>query len=504
MVSQKVITPATFTPWVEQERNRFTNPRMVGASPAAAGITGSASTLALVPGGGFVMTANVVGTGAGIRANWNMAALVIPVTPGEIVELSADATSPQSRAAALSILFYSNPTTYITGSIVTGASFTNARASVTGTAPGTAAYAAFYFATGNTTSQIGDAIFFDRIRFGAPGGTYVDGNEVGTATQRASWLGAANGSISIREVRTQLSADVTVPVYETVTIASETDSITFSGAPDATGFVYDNETLQRWYNLPKPDIDVRKRPNAHGAFDLGQVFVKEARPLLSGHFFGTSSSAGKAARRRLSGMFNDGFPVTMSVTDEEGVTTTRGVTVADYSAPYTDDFSHFTFDIELVATDPRRYGASFSMSAGMPTAGGGLFWDLGTAPSGLYFDWGTAGDPGQVSFTNTGAAATFPRIDVGGPGTITNGFRVTEIETGRELIYARSLGFGQVVSLDSRTQRATLGDSDVTGVLSSRRWFEIPRGQTRRYQVTPLGAVTGAPTITIYTAPADM
>ena len=129
-------------------------------------------------------------------------------------------------------------------------------------------------------------------------------------------------------------------------------------------------------------------------------------------------------------------------------------------------------------------------------------WNLGTAPSGLYFDWGTEGASGQVSLTNTGMATTLPRIEVGGPGAFDAGFRITEIETGRELTFTRATDTGDVVVLDSRTQRARIGSGDVTAFLSSRDWFSIPAGATRRYQINPLGGVTGAPTMTLYTAPA--
>ena len=501
MVSTQLITPATFTPWVEQERNRFTDPRGL----TAANFTTSNATLVQVPGGGIGFTA-LVNSPTSSRLNWAANGVRLPTSPGEQVQLSTDITAPGVRGATISILFYDAANAYIAGSIVSSPlTLSGARATVTGTAPAGTVTAAFQFAAGGTY-LIGETFLFDRIRYGSVGGTYVDGNEGGTATIRASWLGLANASISTREVRTQLSADVYAPVYEVVKLTSATDEITFYATPDANGlgFVYDNETLERWYRLPKIDAKVNKRPNAHGAYGLGQIFAAEARPLLSGQYFGANSADAKAMRNRLSAMFSDGYPVTMSVTDEAGMTESREVSVLDFSAPFAADFSHVNFDLELVATDPRRYGAGSVTSAGMPTASSGLVWPLGTSGTGKYFDWGTPGSSGQVSFTNTGGAATLPRIEVGGAGTIGDGFRITEIETGRELTYTRTVDSGQVIVLDSRTQRATLNGGDVTAALSKRQWFEIPRGATRRYQITPLGPVTGAPLITIYTAPANL
>lgn len=290
-----------------------------------------------------------------------------------------------------------------------------------------------------------------------------------------------------------------------VELISATDAITFAPTPDlASGWVYDNVTLDEWYRLASVDAKLSKRPNAHGSFGLGQIFTKEHRPVVTGQYYGASAADALAQRNRLNALFSDGQAVTMRVTDELGATT-RQVWLLEASSTFRYDLSHFPFDLALVAPDPRRYGPTVSDSEGMPAAGSGLVWNLGTSGSGLYFDWGTAGVEGIVQFTNTGSASTFPRIEVGGAGSFdAAGFRITEIETGRELTFVRSTNFGDVVTFDSRTQRATLGQGDVTAFLLSRDFFSIPAGATRRYQINPLGGVTGSPTITIYAAPASM
>jgi hypothetical protein len=289
-----------------------------------------------------------------------------------------------------------------------------------------------------------------------------------------------------------------------VELISPTDVITFRPVPDAGGWVYNNATLDAWYALPSTDPKLSKRPNAHGAYGLGQIFAKEHRPVINGQYYGVSAADALAQRNRLNGLFADGKPVTMRVTDDLGATT-RQVWLLEASTSFRYDFSHFPFDLALVAPDPRRYGPMMSDSEGMPSAGSGLVWNLGTAGSGLYFDWGSAGVLGQVEYTNTGSASTFPRIEVGGAGSFdAAGFRITEIETGRELTFVRSTNLGEVIAFDSRTQRATLAAGDVTAFLLSRDWFSIPAGATRRYQINALGSVTGSPTITIYAAPASM
>lgn len=289
----------------------------------------------------------------------------------------------------------------------------------------------------------------------------------------------------------------------TIELVREGDTMTFYPDPSVNGWVYDNATLDAWYALPDTDPKLNKRPNAHGAYGLGQVFTKEHRPLLVGQYYGTGAIDALQARNRLSAMFADGKPITMRVIDELGATS-RTVWLLDLDAPFRFDFSHLPFDVALVAPDPRRYGALEAIGPeGLPSGSSGLVWNLGTAGSGLYFDWGTEGELGQVSYTNLGIAPTLPRIDVAAnAGTFDVGFRVTEVETGRELTLVRALNPGDVVSLNSRTGRATLAGGDVTGDLSSREWFTIPAGATRRYQINSLGATTGAPSMTLYASPA--
>lgn len=289
-----------------------------------------------------------------------------------------------------------------------------------------------------------------------------------------------------------------------VELVSPTDSITFGPAPEAASpWVYNNTTLDAWYELPKADAKLSKRPNAHGAYNLGQVFAKEHRPVLNGQYYGVTAADALAARNRLNAFFADGKPVVLRVTDELG-TTSRQVWLLEASTSFRYDFSHFPFDLAFVAPDPRRYAPAVIDTEGMPSSGTGLVWNLGTSGSGLFFDWGTAGVDGQVAFTNPGTATTLPRIEVGGAGAFAAGFRITEVETGRELTFTRATNLGETIVFDSRTQRATLGQGDMTAFLSSRDWFAIPAGETRRYQINPLGSVSGSPTITLYAAPAYM
>ena len=279
-----------------------------------------------------------------------------------------------------------------------------------------------------------------------------------------------------------------------VTLASATDSITFTGTNPGAGWVYDNATLNSWYRLAKSNPRRNKRPNAHGSYGLGQIFLGSAEPIIVGQYYGASMLDAMIAQQRLSAMFNDGNSITMTVADDIA-TTSREVWLLEYDPEWVYGFDYFPFDIALEAPDPRRYGSLIVDSKGLPTASSGLVWPLNSGAT--FWDWGTAGVDGRVQFTNNGIASTNPLIMVGGAGAFATGFRVLEVETGRELTLVRQTFTGEVVVLDSRTGRATINGGDVTGDMTAKQWFTVPPGATRRYQLTTLGSTSGSPTITL-------
>lgn len=337
--------------------------------------------------------------------------------------------------------------------------------------------------------------------------------------------------------------------------------IEMTGTDIQSEWIYDNVSLASWYSLAPVEAKFTKRPNAHGEYDVDRLYTEGMPLTVEGQFYGTTPERADAARSQLNGLFRDGVPILMMVIDTTGAWSRR-VNVTSVDSAWRPD-GYFTFTIDLHAPDPRRYGLVQELSSGLPKPSTGLTWPLGgtvtsettyaleenpegsslyeptgltesPAGSGLYlaqleqdgfnpglyltkgtyvevapdpdgpfFDWGTVGETGQVAVTNVGNASSSPVISVGAGGIFGSGFRVTEIETGRELTYPERTAVGQVVTFMSRTQRALLNGGDVTGSMSRRQWFEIPAGESRTYQVDPLGSVAGAPTYTVAFAPAN-
>lgn len=280
-----------------------------------------------------------------------------------------------------------------------------------------------------------------------------------------------------------------------VRVTSDTDTILFSGDDIAGGFIYNNAALDSWYSTPNAIVDTQSRPNAHGDYSPDQTYVEAASIPLEGKFFGVDRVAAATARNRLTGLYNDGKAVTVTVTDPL-MTTTRRAFVKNVDIPWTPH-PQLDWAFELYCPDPRRYGPTQTLGpVALPSASSGLVWPLGTAPSGRYWEWGTIANLGQVSFTNTGNTPAYPTFQVGSGGRFFNGFQVIEVDTGNTLSYAAATNTNDVVTLNNRTRRAQLnGTSDATGSLVIRQWMSVPPGATRRYQLATLGTVGGSPTL---------
>lgn len=287
-----------------------------------------------------------------------------------------------------------------------------------------------------------------------------------------------------------------------ITIDTPYDTLVMTGTDIEAGWIYDDEALSSWYALAEVDASLTKRPNGHGVYNVDQLFTNEHRTEIPGKFFGASAAEAVTARNRLVALFNDGKPVTVTVTEGD-LATSRVGTIIDIDPQWKPDH-HFTFTLVFAAFDSRRYGVVRTVSSGLPSASSGLVWPLGStdqANPAVYWNWGTAGSSGRVSFTNAGNTPTYPIILVGAGGEFDVGFSLVEVPTGREITYSRDT-VGSIIRIDNRTRRATINGGDVTGDLTRKEWFEIPPGATYEYQINTLGSVTGAPTYDLSAADA--
>lgn len=275
--------------------------------------------------------------------------------------------------------------------------------------------------------------------------------------------------------------------------------ITFDGASLDPGFGL--RDLVGWYDGAPVRRTSRERPTSDGNFGVDRYY-RDARVItLEGTWTGSDIGAAFEARAQLEAVQADGVPSPFMVTDHFGV---RTAMVRLGSEPQVSGgiFSpRFTYAFEVIADDPRKYGAELAPWTGMPTSGTGTLWPAVWTPG---YEWGTGGDPGRVSATNDGTATTYPVLEV--LGGLSSGVELVELITGSYLRLARPIPAGSRAFFDTRTGGAYIDSpsNDVTGLLTRRDWpgFAIPAGATRSVQFNGLGVVSGTPRLTVRYAPA--
>jgi len=274
------------------------------------------------------------------------------------------------------------------------------------------------------------------------------------------------------------------------------------------GLVFDDEattgfTLSKlvgWYDAAPTRYEATTRPQGNGSFRPGTIYRDPRVVSVQGSWSGDTLDQAYAARNQLAALAAN--ESTMTVTDPVSATS---ITAGVSTAPTMDDglfqpFFKYAFDV--IASDPFRYGTEVTTSTGVPTASSGLVWPLGTT-AGKYFDWGTAGASGRLLVSNAGSALTYSTFKV--TGGISGGFELVWVPTGARLRYERAIPAGSTVTLNARTGRVTVdGNSDATGFLTTSQWWSVPPGTSGEVQFTPLGVITGTPTLTALTAPAHL
>lgn len=269
-----------------------------------------------------------------------------------------------------------------------------------------------------------------------------------------------------------------------------------NAASGSTAYLVD---LPGWYDSADVKLRVNERHGASGIFDQDPVYDNARYFAIVGRIVAPGNPAAVfELRSTLMGLkiITGQWPVT--VTDPVNGPLTANVRIAGpIKFEISDELDGWAdFTIPLVARDPLKYGPTEILTTGLPVSSGGLAF-----PIVFPIDFGTVGNSGRVVTTNSGEAETVSLIEV--TGGLGGGFSAACVELGREIRFERQIPLGSTVSVDLRTGQAFIdGQSPVSGSLTRRDWWTVPPGETRTIQFNSIGAVTGTPTLTAYTAPA--
>ena len=279
----------------------------------------------------------------------------------------------------------------------------------------------------------------------------------------------------------------------TITLTSSRDTVVITGDGVFSGPTYD--ALIGWYDVGA-DLRFERRPSAPGAFAPERAYADALTVSIEGQFYGATRGEALAMRERLTGLYDDGLSVTMTVTDDLR-TTSRQVHIESVTFPWTIH-QQIGFAIDAKAADPRRYGTGQTDSTTLRVASGGLEFPL-VFP--LDFG-GDASSGGRVVTINSGNSATVTTFTVSA-GQMLDGFELVNVATGQRVTYVGPVVSGTAIVVDFAARVAFINGTTPAGrYLSSPQWWSVLPDSSLEVAFVALGAVTGTPTLTALTASA--
>ena len=273
-----------------------------------------------------------------------------------------------------------------------------------------------------------------------------------------------------------------------MTISVNINGLTFYGDGSDSSWIY--ERLQGWYSSPPMRGKSQDRPAADGAFGVTRAY-RSARDLtFSGSLVGSSpQQAVTDMWMKFAAIQSDGKPFPLTVTDNFGTLTC----LVSLDGPVTiEEITDYgaSVDASFVAYDPVKYGTARTLTTGLPSAGGGMRFNL-FEPSG-FMDFGANGDLGRVTVTNAGTATVWPKINV--TGGLTTGFYIQRLDTGQIVRYDRVVPDGTSVQINFRTGAVTVDNSsDASTYLTVQQFFSAAPGESFEVQFNAIAGSTGTP-----------
>lgn len=250
--------------------------------------------------------------------------------------------------------------------------------------------------------------------------------------------------------------------------------------------------LEGWYGTTVR-LQVDDMPEGDGGFNPVRSYRGVRRMVLRGFAMGsTPEGTVREVWQELSAIAPQGEQLALQV-DDDGGTYYMDVWAGNVQVlPFAPRRARFS--VELVATDPRKYGAPLELA---PTGPAGSADDGLTFPmfAGGYLDFGAFTPSGLVYVANGGTAESWPIFHV--RGTVDDGFQII---SGTDVVeYSADLALGETVTLSPYAGgRAILAGADVTGGrLTQASWPSILPGETRLYVFNALGTADANARLTI-------
>lgn len=255
--------------------------------------------------------------------------------------------------------------------------------------------------------------------------------------------------------------------------------------------------LEGWWDTTKPRIVSDARPEWHGDFGQDEVYLEPRFVTVSGVFQSRENPDMVTSARDTLAALHEAGEFEFTVSDGAvGRVTARMASELAWDVDYAPGCASFEFTVK--ADDPRRYGARQTLSTGVPTAGVGI-----ADPIADPFQEGAAGNLGRVELVNIGTAPSEPMVRV--TGGLSEGFELLCIETGSVVRVTRPIPDGSVIDVDMGSGQVWIDQQSPLSAMyvPVAQWFSVKPGATCAIQFTPMGVVTGTPTMSVEFAEAS-
>lgn len=276
------------------------------------------------------------------------------------------------------------------------------------------------------------------------------------------------------------------------------DGVDFGVDDGGVGLAFD--TLDGWDSGPGSRTAFTARTNGHGDFDAPSYRASRV-VTATGLAYAGSDVEVAGVLVRMMGVLAEGDLGQVSVADAAFGDLSIMARLSDgpLVAPASDRNAQWTWQFSVTAPDPRKYAAAVPSPSSLPSSGvGGLQFPLFTGTGKLEF--GTPGVSGQVTLANPGNATTWPTYAITGP--VLGGVLLTEVPTGRRIVYAGDVPAGALLLLDSASGHAWLNGSLQDGNLTVAQWWSVPKFASTLVQFATLGALGQAGSLVASIRPA--
>lgn len=258
------------------------------------------------------------------------------------------------------------------------------------------------------------------------------------------------------------------------------------------------QNVEGWLDTTNPRLENEGREWGHGDYGQAEAFLEPRYITLTG-VFQCREDPGMlfTGRDGLTVLHQlESFPLVLASEATSGTYMVRLASKVSWDADHALNAAQF--EVTLKADDPRTYGAAQSSVTGPPTPGVGVA-DPVLDP----FQEGEPGNLGRVTVTNGGTAPSEPTVTV--TGGLAGGFELLCIETARVVRVTRPVPEGSSIRVDMGSGEIWIdGQSPVPAQFTPvTEWMQVLPGETCTIQFTPLGVVTGSPSMTVEWAEAS-